>query len=527
MGVQRAASRGWGALAGLVGAGVALAVTEVVSALDSRRRPSVIGVVASRSVDWLSRTPLKDWAISVFGTHDKGALLTGIVVVAIAAGAALGALASQWPIAAPVGLAGFAIVGVVAGARDPQASTGAVAVASILGAVAGAAVIWWLLRTPPGSTAEATSTAGAPPTVEATPTASPPPPANDRRNFLTLAGGAGALAIVGTAAGRIWRATAPRLARLGLPAPVRSLAPPASQPFAVDGLTPFLTTNAKHYRIDTAIFVPQIDASSWRLRVDGRVDHPFEIGYEELLGMELVEEPITLACVSNDVGGHLISTSVWRGVPLATLLDRAGVHADATQVVGRSVDDFTVGFPTATGLDGRTTMVAVGMNGVPLPDTHGFPARLIVAGLYGYVSATKWLRQIELTRWEDFDAYWVERDWSKLGPIKTESRVDVPASGVTIPAGPFTLAGVAWAPTRGISKVEVQVDRQPFAEARLGRVTSTNTWVQWTFDATFAPGEHVVAVRATDGHGDVQTDVPRIPAPDGASGYHYRGFTVA
>jgi hypothetical protein len=191
------------------------------------------------------------------------------------------------------------------------------------------------------------------------------------------------------------------------------------------------------------------------------------------------------------------------------------------------VDDFTVGFPTALLDDGRTAMVALGMNGQPLPPAHGFPARLIVAGLYGYVSATKWLKRIELTRLEDYDAYWITRGWAKEGPIKTESRVDVPRSGASVPAGTIAIAGVAWAPTHGISKVEVRIDEQPWVEARLGAVASVNTWVQWMYRWTdAAPGPHRVGVRATDGDGTLQTDVPTPPAPDGASGYHYRGFTV-
>ena len=188
------------------------------------------------------------------------------------------------------------------------------------------------------------------------------------------------------------------------------------------------------------------------------VDRPFTISYDELVAMATTEDTVTLQCVSNEVGGNLVGNAVWQGVPLAELLERAGVQDGATQIVGRSVDDFTAGFPTEVGLDGRTALVAVGMNGEPLPAVHGFPARLVVAGLYGYVSATKWLREIELTTWEDFDGYWVPRGWSKEGPIKTMSRIDVPRSGATLDAGPQAIAGVAWAPPGGIEKVEVQVD---------------------------------------------------------------------
>jgi hypothetical protein len=243
--------------------------------------------------------------------------------------------------------------------------------------------------------------------------------------------------------------------------------------------------------------------------------------------MELVEEPVTLACVSNDVGGPLIGNAVWRGVPLPRLLERAGVQPGATQIVGRSVDNFTVGFPTEKALDGRTAMVAVGMNGEPLPVTHGFPARLVVAGLYGYVSATKWLKEIQLTRLEDFDAYWVPRGWDKEAPIKLSARVDVPRGGITIPAGRVSIAGVAWSPSVGVNKVEVQVDDGPWNVAELGEAASKNTWVQWRYPWDATRGEHVVAVRAYDTNGQVQTDVAAAPAPNGAAGYHYRGFNVS
>jgi DMSO/TMAO reductase YedYZ molybdopterin-dependent catalytic subunit len=302
---------------------------------------------------------------------------------------------------------------------------------------------------------------------------------------------------------------------------------PAAQPFSVDGLSPYVTPNGDFYRIDTAIFVPQVDAATWKLTIKGKVDHTVSFTYADLLAMPLIEQPVTLACVSNDVGGPLVGNAVWLGVPLTKLLDRAGVHSDATQIVGRSVDDFTVGFPTEKAYDGRVAMVAVGMNGEPLPVTHGFPARLVVAGLYGYVSATKWLKDIELTRLEDYDAYWVPRGWSKEAPIKLQSRVDVPRSGATIPAGPTSIAGVAWDPSVGVSKVEVQLDDGAWNVAELGDVASKNTWVQWRYQWSATPGQHVAAVRAYDANGQVQTDVPSPPDPNGATGYHYRGFNVS
>ena len=421
------------------------------------------------------------------------------------------------------GFAAFGILGAICGAADPQGSTSVLVVASFIGAIVGAAVLAKLLSmaytAPDPSALPAASTAQDPRVKVA-----------DRRTFLAVAGGVGVVAAATAIASRGLRgtsvATKSRAATV-LPPAGHSVPVPATQPFSADGLTPYVTPNADFYRIDTAIFVPEVDASTWKMTIGGMVDRPVTFTYADLLGMDLVEEPVTIACVSNEVGGHLIGNALWRGVPLAKLLNEAGVQSGATQIVGRSVDDFTVGFPTEKALDGRTAMIAVGMNGEPLPVKHGFPARLIVAGLYGYVSATKWLKEIKLTRLEDFDAYWVPRGWSKLGPIKTESRVDIPRSGAKMPAGQMTIAGVAWAPTRGISRVEVSIDKGPWVDARLGEVASKNTWVQWLYDWNDAkPGSHMVSVRATDGTGEVQTEQPATPAPDGASGYHYRGFTV-
>ena len=295
--------------------------------------------------------------------------------------------------------------------------------------------------------------------------------------------GAGSLAalavlpvLVSRSVGRGLRAAAAR-ARVVLPRPTTSLpAPGAAASFPEVGS--IVTANADFYRIDTAIEVPDVDPTTWQLRVDGMVDRPFTLTYDELLSMPLVEEDVTLCCVSNEVGDSLIGNARWLGVPLSALLDRAGVQAGATQVVGRSVDGFTAGFPTAVGLDGRTALVAVGMNGEPLPIVHGFPARLVVAGLYGYVSATKWLAEIELTTLDAVDGYWIPRGWAKEAPIKTQSRIDVVGRGA-VHAGAVVVAGVAWAPTRGVSRVEVQVDDGPWEPAELSTPLSAATWVQW------------------------------------------------
>lgn len=258
------------------------------------------------------------------------------------------------------------------------------------------------------------------------------------------------------------------------------------------------------------------------------VDNPYQLTYADLLAMPLVEEYVTLSCVSNEVGGGLVGNARWLGVPLADLLERAGVQQGADQIVGRAVDGFTVGFPTPVAFEERRALVAVGMNGEPLPPAHGFPARLVVPGLYGYVSATKWLEEIELTTWDAFDAYWVPRGWAKEGPIKTQSRIDVPRDGQTVSGAPLVVAGVAWAPTKGITAVEVRVDDGEWTQTELSQPLSDAAWVQWTTATTLDPGSrHTLQVRATDGTGETQTPTRTPVAPDGASGWHTIGFRTA
>jgi DMSO/TMAO reductase YedYZ molybdopterin-dependent catalytic subunit len=302
---------------------------------------------------------------------------------------------------------------------------------------------------------------------------------------------------------------------------------PAGAELSVDGITPLIVSNRSFYRIDTSLLVPRLDATEWRLAVNGMVAQPFEIDYAQLLAMPLVEQYVTIACVSNEVGGDLVGNAVWRGVPLRDLLDRAGVEPGATQVVGRAFDGWTAGFPTAwVDAPEREALVAVAMNGEPLPPEHGFPARLIVPGLFGYVSATKWLTNIELTTLEAFDAYWVPLGWAKEAPVLTQSRIDVPRNGASIGSGRQPVAGVAWAPDRGVAGVEVQVDDQQWATAEISTPISDATWVQWLYRWEATPGQHTLRVRATDGDGQVQTAQVTRPPPDGARGHHTIRVTV-
>jgi DMSO/TMAO reductase YedYZ molybdopterin-dependent catalytic subunit len=290
---------------------------------------------------------------------------------------------------------------------------------------------------------------------------------------------------------------------------------------AVDGISALITPNERFYRIDTALLVPRPNIDTWRLSISGMVDRQFELTYDELLAMPIHEQYVTIACVSNEVGGNLVGNALWSGVRLKELLDQAGVQPAATQIVGRAVDGFTVGFPTAWAIaDDRESLVAVAMNGKPLPADHGFPARLIVPGLYGYVSATKWLAEIELTTLDAFDAYWIPLGWAKEAPILTQSRIDTPRDGASVEGGTVPVAGVAWAPDRGIAAVEVQVDDSGWQPAEISAPISDATWVQFVFPWSATEGEHTIRVRATDGDGVVQTDEQSRPDPDGARGHH-------
>ena len=508
------------ALSGAAAAAAALAAGELVTAvLDSG--PSLVTAVGSEFVDRFAAS-LKQLAVSLFGTNDKTALVVGIVVSSVVLGAALGIAARRRWLVAPLGIAAFGVLGAWAlwsnarGATGTALAAAAVSIAVGVGCFTG---LWHLAR-------HAVRTGGA---RHAPATAPPRRRVVDRRGFVLGVGGvvvgAGAAALAARRLRSVRSVDAARRSTV-LPRPAGATPTPSSQPFSVPGLSSYVTSNADFYRIDTALSTPQVSVTGWRLSVTGLVNQPYELTYEELLDLDSVEETVTIACVSNEVGGRLVGNAVWQGVPLAVLLDRAGVETRATQIVGRSVDGWTAGFPTAEALDGRTALVAYAMNGEPLPAAHGYPARLIVAGLYGYVSATKWLEEIELTTWEAFDGYWVPRGWSKEGPIKTASRIDVPRASATLDAGRQPIAGVAWAPDRGIELVEVQIDGGPWQPCELGRAASDDTWVQWRYVWPATPGDHTVRVRATDGDGVTQTEEDAAPAPDGASGWHSRRFGV-
>jgi DMSO/TMAO reductase YedYZ molybdopterin-dependent catalytic subunit len=309
-------------------------------------------------------------------------------------------------------------------------------------------------------------------------------------------------------------------ARNALALPPAGAAPALPPDVQAPGAVAYVTPNRDFYRIDTSLFPPQIDPATWHLRIFGRVRSPITITWNELLQRPMVQRYVTLACVSNEVGGDLISNALWLGTPIKALLDEVQPLPDADQVVQRSVDGWTCGTPTAVLRDGRDALLAIGMNGQPLPVEHGFPVRMVVPGLYGYVSACKWIYEIELTRFADFDAYWVPRGWSQQAPIKTESRIDTPGDGAKRPAGDVVVGGVAWAQHRGIEKVEVQVDGGAWVSATLAGTVSVDTWRQWWYRWPATPGDHTLRVRATDRTGQIQTGRSAPPAPDGATGWH-------
>lgn len=309
-------------------------------------------------------------------------------------------------------------------------------------------------------------------------------------------------------------------ASVQLPTSTDSAPPlPADAELGVEGIESFVVPTSDFYRIDTALVVPQVRRDSWRLSISGLVDNEIELTYEDLLARPQIERYITLSCVSNPVGGDLVGNALWQGVRLADVLDEAGLQEGAEQVVSRSIDGWTCGTPTSAIMDGRDAMLAIAMNGEALPASHGYPVRMVVPGLYGYVSATKWVTDIRLTRWEDFDAYWIPRGWSKEGPVKTMTRIDTPRSGRSV-SGTVPIGGVAWAVHRGISAVQLRVDGGEWRNAELGGVPSEDTWVQWVYHWDSEPGDHIIEVRSLDGEGSPQPEDPKGVAPDGAQGYH-------
>jgi len=504
--------RALAALGGIAAAGLGLAVAEAIAGLVSGAT-SLIDAVG-QVVIALQPPGAKDVVVGLFGTNDKLALEILVTIVALALGGLFGILAIRRFVLAALGYGLFGVLGFLAGIGQPLATPVMVAVqAAAATGVAIQALSWLLDRLGVGA-------ADREPDI--------PDPA--RRSFLlrTTAVGLGAVAVGVFGRSAIASGRSTPTPSVPIPAPAETLpplAPDADLSRTIDGLTPLVMPNEDFYRIDTALLVPTLDTTSWQLRIHGLVERETVLDWDQLISMPMFEQYVTISCVSNEVGGHLVGNAKWTGVRLRDVLAIAGPTSAATQLVGRSVDGWTSGMPMGWVMDqSREPMIAVEMNGEPLPRNHGYPARLIIPGLYGYVSATKWLTDLELTTWEAFDAYWVPLGWAKKGPILTQSRIDTPRTSAA--AGKVPIAGIAWAPDRGISKVEVGID-DTWYEATISTPISKATWVQWMYPWDATAGQHRISVRATDGNGVLQEEMESRPAPDGARGWHTITMTVS
>ncbi|SFW70866.1 molybdopterin-dependent oxidoreductase [Amycolatopsis australiensis] len=502
------------AAAGVLALAAALAAGHLVAGFVNINASPYLAV-GNGAID-LTPVELKDFAVRTFGTYDKLVLLSGMAVVMVLAAALAGLLSlrSRWPGAVVITL--FGVVGLAAVYARPDLAAVAL-LAPLASLVVGVAVFVLLHRLAPrvrGDTGTGVKT-GTP-----------------RRAFLLggagVAVGAGVLGAGGQLLSGTRDATASREA-VGKLVPARTApAIPADADFAKLGTPAFLTSNSRFYRVDTALSVPQVRTEDWSLRIHGMVDRERRYRYRDIHDRPLVERTITMTCVSNEVGGDYVSTSNFIGIDLADLLDEAGVQAGAEQLFSTSVDGWTSGTPVAAATDRRRgAMLAIGMNGEPLPLEHGFPARLVTPGLFGYVSATKWVVDLEVTTWAAKQAYWLKRGWAREAPIKTESRIDTPKGFATMPAGTVRVAGTAWAQHTGISKVEVRADQGAWQEATLSHEVNLDTWRMWWTEFKLAAGVHQIECRATDKSGYTQTADRAGTVPDGATGRHSATITVS
>lgn len=511
-GMERSLPRWWPPAAGVLAGALGLAAGELWASAIGGAGPVV--TVGNRVVDGVPPR-LKTWAIDTFGTNDKRALIIGVLILTAIYSALVGVRAARSFLHGVFGVMLFGLVGVFAArtARAPSLSD----VGPILFAVVVAiGAIWFLMERRRTRVVDATESRVGAPTVV------------NRRQFLVLGGGAAGATVLTAAGARALQGADPvKTSARPIPATVSKLPKTVSgAQIDVPNMTPFVTPNENFYRIDTALVVPRVNATTWSMKVTGMVDKELTINYEDLRGGrfgELVEHDCTLMCVSNEVGGNLIGNARWTGVRLKNVLDAAGVRKSANQIFARSVEGFTAGFPAELAFDGREALIAIGMNGEPLPARHGYPARLVIPGIYGYVSAVKWLEEIKLTTFAEDEGYWIPRGWATIAPIKTSSRIDVVGTRgriETIVAGKTPIAGVAWAQHTGIDKVEVQIDEGPWLTATLAAEGGIDTWRQWKYHWDATPGRHTVAVRATDRTGFTQSADRVEIAPDGAEGYH-------
>ncbi|MFD4456633.1 molybdopterin-dependent oxidoreductase [Nocardia sp. NPDC058480] len=544
------------AVAGIVAAALVLGVAELVAVFTGAGSAPAYALGATV----VDHTPdgIREWAISTFGTNDKAVLFVCMGIVAVVV-AGLAGVAERT--ARPIGSVGFAIFGVAAAAIGAGRIGGfSGALPALIGTAAGILALRGLTRriddaadsvrsaakptAPqqndgisstvgeasryPGSArgeAATTSAATATPDVrgDRIPSRTGTSIAGRRRVLGGLAA-TGVLAIGAGLAGRLFggarRDVTAERATVELPraaAPLPELPPDAD--LRLPGLTSYITPNSDFYRIDTALIVPQVSTDTWSLRIHGMVEREIQLSWDDLLRRTPVEHLVTLACVSNPINGDLIGNARWLGYRLDELLAEAGPLPDADMVLSHSKDGWTAGSPLSVLTDGRDAILAIGMNGEPLPVQHGYPARLVVPGLYGYVSATKWVTELEVTRFDKATAYWTRRGWSAQGPIKTGTRIDTPRGRGRIPQGRTVIAGVAWAQHRGVTGVEVQIDNGDWRPARLSTEVTTDTWRQWVYDWDATPGQHTLRARTTDTTGQPQTAVEQDVIPDGATGY--------
>ncbi|WP_426979855.1 molybdopterin-dependent oxidoreductase [Pseudarthrobacter sp. O4] len=532
----------WAAAAGVAAVGSGVVLGEAAAGLLS---PSISPVTAvGGAVIDVVPPGVKDWAISLFGTADKVALLGGMALAIATLAALSGVLELRRRFAGVAVIAVFGAVGVVAVLGRADVTANAIPV-PLLAAAVGIGLMRWLVRrlgewqaeaglvagpavegrTPDAPTQSRTPEAATTSRTPGSPAQSPTPYSPARRRFLQALGGTAAVAALGGVLAATLRGAAAAVSelrsKLVLPSPASPAPPiPAGAELGLDGIGPLVTPNKDFYRIDTALRVPVVDPGQWTLKVTGLVERDIELDFAALLAKPLIERHVTIACVSNEVGGDLIGNARWLGWPVRELLALAGPKPGADMVLSRSTDGWTAGTPLEVLMDSRDALLAVGMNGEPLPLEHGFPARLIVPGLYGYVSATKWVTELKVTRFADDVAYWTPRGWSERGPVKISSRIDVPRGGRSVAAGTVAFGGVAWAQHTGIGKVELRVNRGDWQQAELAPGISKDTWYQWKLALPLTPGQYEVQVRATDFNGVPQVEDRAPVAPSGSTGFH-------
>ena len=472
-----------------------------VASLNNRWSSPILSL-GNRVIDYVPEV-VKKFAIQIFGVNDKAFLVLTILFVVLGISVFIGRTFMVGKTIVAFGTVALMVV-VAGGASLMDAGSNILSLIPTL--VTGAVTIYILRWLGEQERANETSASGL-----------------TRREIFKLVGVVSAASIAATAAARLLAQRASvqvERIKIALPKPLKFLAKsPVDPALTTPGLSPLFTPNDSFYRIDTALTVPNISIEDWQLEIVGMVERPSIFTYGQLTQRPVFELDGTIACVSNEVGGDLVGNARWLGIRLDDLIKEASPLAGADQIMGYSHDGFSAGFPLAA-LDGRDAMIAFGMNGEVLPLEHGFPARIIVPGLYGYVSATKWLTRIELTRFDKKQGYWIPRGWSVRAPIKTASRIDTPKDGSQFAPGPRAIAGVAWAPIRGITKVEVRIGRGAWREATLGPELAKTTWRQWWIDWNPRKGEYLISVRATDGEGQLQSEVDRPVQPNGAEGWH-------